>query len=190
MTCCVCGTGVRGFEQMVDNRMNHPTTHATTPAKEAASSNVHKSGILAFTRIDVVAVVEYGRARVQLAPPGVVAAGADAGAVAGAGAAGVGSTGVLGVAAGADAGVGAGVGAGAGAGAGVGAGTGAAVGATTGTGGAGGVGTTGVVIFIGSPCGVGAGSGSGATCSFSAALTVARSRRTGSTFRKCSTSLK
>lgn len=59
-----------------------------------------------------------------------------------------------------------------------------------GTGGAAGVGSAGVVIFIGSPCCVGAGSGSGATCSFSAALTVARSRRVGSIFRKWSTRLK
>ena len=66
----------------------------------------------------------------------------------------------------------------------------AEAGAATGTGGAAGVGTTGVVIFIGSPCGVGAGSGSGATCSFSAALATLRSWRAGSIFRKWSTRLK
>src|SRR5258708_2437996 len=52
MTCCVCGTGVRGLEQMVDNRMNHATTHATAHAKKNAQSEVQSSGILNVTRID------------------------------------------------------------------------------------------------------------------------------------------
>jgi hypothetical protein len=51
MTCCVAGTGIRGLEQMVDNRMNHATRHATTHAKKNTRSNVQSSGILNVTRI-------------------------------------------------------------------------------------------------------------------------------------------
>jgi hypothetical protein len=51
MTCRVCGTGVRGLEQMVDSRINHATTHATVHAKKNAQSDVQSSGILNVTRI-------------------------------------------------------------------------------------------------------------------------------------------
>src|SRR5438552_1690624 len=51
MTCCVCGTGVRGLEQMVDNRMTHATRHATAHARENTSSDVQNTGILNVTRI-------------------------------------------------------------------------------------------------------------------------------------------